>query len=156
MLAVIKPDHFYQVRYNLWRFRGTYFSLSILEFPCTGDWLWVGLRAAICSNHCGGCTLFQKETDFGYDPSSIWLFTRYRDPPHHAKQSILSGWVLQNNVIQCSLHHNPARDCLPVNTSYTAPTDLKAPCYKVDMPILQGMVVYYAVSRVSDVSSARQ
>jgi len=39
------------------------------EFSCAGDRLWV-------TKYCGGFTLFQKETDFGYNFCIGWRSTR--------------------------------------------------------------------------------
>ena len=82
----------------------------------------------------GGFTLFQKETSFGYDLCSSRLFTRYLDPPHPAKQPIISSWIRQDDAIQRSLDYVHTCDSLHPYTSSTPHFDIKAPYDEIDTP----------------------
>ena len=128
--------------------------LPILEFSFARGLFWARFRPAVRSKYRGSCSLFQKETDFGYDLCSSWFFAWYLDPSHPAKQFIFSGWVLKDDTIQCSLGHVYASDGLYSHASSTATFDVKVPYYKINTSILQGLVIYYAFSRVSNASWA--
>ena len=137
MLALIKPDHFYQVR-MISDWLGINFLLHpIPEFPCAGSGFWSGLRHVIRPKLCSGFTLFQKETSFGFDLCGSRLFTRYLDPAHPAKQPIISSWIRQNDTIQRSVGHIFACDSLhPYACSSIPYFDITASYDEVDSPNL--------------------
>ena len=139
----------------LHRWLRTYIStLPILEFSCARSWFRARFWTAERPKHCGSFTPFQEETDIGYDFCSGWCFTRYLDPSHHAKQPIFPGWVPQNDTIQCSLGHISSSDGLYPYASSISCFNIRPPYYKINTAILQGTVVFYAYSRVSNISGA--
>lgn len=105
MLTLIKPDHFYQMRYDFLLIGNIFFLYPKPEFPCAGSGFWSWLWHVIRPKQCSGFTLFQKETSFGYDLSSNRLFTRcHLDLAHPDKQHISSSWILDTEGRSDGLH----------------------------------------------------